>query len=56
MKILCDTAIPSDVTFNDLSIICEQATPDKPNKIKIKGLYIACNCKNVNGQIGRAHV
>lgn len=50
MKILCDTAIPSDVTFNDLSIICEQATPDKPNKIKIKGLYIACNCKNVNGR------
>lgn len=50
MKILCDTAIPSDVTFNDLSVICEQATPDKPNKIKIKGLYIACNCKNVNGR------
>ncbi len=50
MKILCDTAIPSDVTFNDLSIICEQSSANKPNKIIIKGLYIACDCKNVNGR------
>lgn len=50
MKLLFEQQTPSDVSFNDMDVIVEQATAKSPCKIKIKGLFIACNVKNANGR------
>ena len=51
MKLLFEQQTSPDVTFNDMSVIVEQATAKDPCTIKISGLYIACNVKNANGRI-----
>lgn len=51
MKLLFENTCPENVTFNDISVIVEQANAKQPSKLKIKGLYISCNLKNVNGRI-----
>ena len=51
MKLLFENTCPKDVTFNDLSVIVEQANAKQPAKLKIKGIYIACDVQNVNGRI-----
>ncbi len=51
MKILSESVSANDVAFNDYSVILEQANAKSPSKIKIKGPYIACDVKNVNGRI-----
>lgn len=51
MKILAESVSANDIAFNDYSIILEQANAKSPSKIKIKGPYIACDVKNVNGRI-----
>ena len=50
MKLLFEETRPQDVSFNDMSVILEQANAKSPSKIKIKGCYIACDIKNVNGR------
>ena len=50
MKILFEETRPQDVSFSDYSVIVEQANAKSPSKIKIRGCYIACDCKNVNGR------
>lgn len=50
MKILAEAVSAKDMAFNDYSVILEQANAKSPSKIKIKGPYIACDCKNVNGR------
>ena len=50
MKILLEETRPQDVSFSDYSVIVEQANAKSPSKIKIRGCYIACDCKNVNGR------
>ena len=50
MKLLFENTCPKDVTFNDISVIVEQADPKQPPKFKIKGMYIACDVTNVNGR------
>ena len=51
MKLLFEQINPSDVSFNDMQVIVEQANAKQPSKMKIKGLYISCNLKNINGRI-----
>lgn len=51
MKLLFENTCPSDVAFDDMSVIVEQANAKQPAKMKIKGIYISCNLKNVNGRI-----
>lgn len=51
MKILFETAQPKDCSFNDYNVIVEQTNPREPQKIKIKGPYIACDVTNVNGRV-----
>jgi len=51
MKLLFENTCPKDVTFNDMSVIVEQANAKQPATLKIKGIYISCNLKNVNGRI-----
>ena len=48
MKILSESVSTTDIAFNDYSIILEQANAKSPSKIKIRGPYICCDCKNVN--------
>ena len=50
MKILFEETRPQDISFSDYSVIVEQANAKSPSKIKIRGCYIACDCKNVNGR------
>ena len=50
MKLLFENTCPKDTTFNDISVIVEQANAKQPAKMKIKGLYIACDVTNVNGR------
>ena len=50
MKLLFENTCPKDTTFNDISVIVEQANAKQPAKLKIKGLYIACDVTNVNGR------
>lgn len=50
MKILSESVSTTDIAFNDYSIILEQANAKSPSKIKIRGPYICCDCKNVNGR------
>ena len=50
MKLLFEQTSPKDVSFNDFSVIVEQANAKSPSKIKIRGCYIACDIKNVNGR------
>ena len=51
MKLLFEQSSPSDYSFNDMQVIIEQANANQPCKLKIKGLFIACDVKNVNGRI-----
>jgi hypothetical protein len=51
MKLLFENTQPKDVAFNDISVILEQANAKQPAKLKIKGLYIACDVVNVNGRM-----
>lgn len=48
MKLLFETVATKDLTFNDYSVIVESENPKEPQKIKIKGPYIACDVVNVN--------
>ena len=50
MKLLFEETRPQDISFSDYSVIVEQANAKSPSKIKIRGCYIACDCKNVNGR------
>lgn len=50
MKLLFENTQTKDLTFNDYSVIVEQVNPREPQKIKIKGPYIACDVVNVNGR------
>lgn len=50
MKLLFENTCPKGTTFNDISVIVEQANAKQPAKLKIKGLYIACDVTNVNGR------
>ena len=50
MKLLFENTCPKDVTFNDISVIVEQANSKQPSKMMIKGLYIACDVVNANGR------
>lgn len=50
MKLLFEQTRPQDVSFSDMSVIVEQANAKSPSKIKIQGVYIACDVKNVNGR------
>ena len=50
MKLLFEQTRPQDVSFNDYQVIVEQANAKSPSKIKIQGVYIACDVKNVNGR------
>lgn len=50
MKLLFEQTTPSDVSFNDMTVVLEQANAKQPAKLKIKGLFIACDIKNVNGR------
>ncbi len=51
MKLLFENTCPKDTTFNDISVIIEQANAKQPAKMKMKGLYIACDVTNVNGRL-----
>lgn len=51
MKLLFETTQAKDCAFNDYSVIVEQTNPQQPQKIKIKGPYIACDVTNVNGRV-----
>lgn len=51
MKLLFENTNIPDLTFNDMDVIVEQASSKSPAKLKIRGLYIACDVKNVNGRI-----
>ena len=48
MKLLFETTETKNLSFNDYSVIVESTSPQEPQKIKIKGPYIACDVKNVN--------
>jgi hypothetical protein len=50
MKLLFETTETKNAAFNDYSVIVENTNPREPQKIKIKGPYIACDCVNVNGR------
>lgn len=50
MKLLFEQTRPEDISFSDMSVIVEQANARTPSKIKIQGVYIACDVKNVNGR------
>ena len=50
MKILFETTELKNTAFNDYSVIVESSSPREPQKIKIKGPYIACNMVNANGR------
>lgn len=50
MKLLFETTETKDLTFNDYSVIVESTNPNEPQKLKIKGPYIACDVVNVNGR------
>ena len=50
MKLLFEQTRPQDISFSDMSVIVEQANAKSPSKIKIQGVYIACDVKNVNGR------
>ena len=49
MKLISET-VDKDVSFNDFSVVVESTNPKEPQKIKIKGPYIACDVQNVNGR------
>lgn len=51
MKILFETTDIKNTAFNDYSVIVESTSPREPQKIKIKGPYIACNVVNANGRM-----
>lgn len=50
MKLISET-VDKDVSFNDFSVVVESTNPKEPQKIKIKGPYIACDVTNVNGRM-----
>ena len=50
MKLLFETTETKDLTFNDYNVIVESTNPNEPQKLKIKGPYIACDVVNVNGR------
>lgn len=50
MKLLFETTETKNLSFNDYSVIVENTNPREPQKIKIKGPYIACDVVNVNGR------
>lgn len=50
MKILFETTELKNAAFNDYNVIVESTSPREPQKIKIKGPYIACNVVNANGR------
>ena len=50
MKLLYELTSTKDLTFNDYSVIVESTSPREPQKVKIKGPYIACDVVNANGR------
>ena len=51
MKLLFEQTTPADTSFNDMQVILEQNNAKEPAKLRIRGLYIACNIRNANGRI-----
>lgn len=50
MKLISET-VDKDVSFNDFNVVVQSTNPREPQKIKIKGPYIACDVTNVNGRL-----
>lgn len=50
MKLISET-VDKDISFNDFNVVVQSTNPREPQKIKIKGPYIACDVTNVNGRM-----
>lgn len=49
MKLISEIVNP--VSLNDYEVIVEQTNKNTPMKLKVKGVFISCDVKNVNGRI-----